>query len=69
MAILKESDFKKHISSKQYSNLYFIDGEEKMLVTTYTDILVKKLMGENPPEFNYHVFDNDSDISDVCVAH
>lgn len=68
MAILKESDFKKHISSKQYSNLYFIDGEEKMLVTTYTDILVKKLMGENPPEFNYHVFDNDSDISDVCVA-
>lgn len=68
MAILKESDFKKHISSKQYSNLYFIDGEEKMLVTTYTDILTKKLMGENPPEFNYHVFDNDSDISDVCVA-
>ena len=68
LAILKESDFKKHISSKQYSNLYFIDGEEKMLVTTYTDILVKKLMGENPPEFNYHVFDNDSDISDVCVA-
>ena len=68
MAILKESDFKKHISSKQYSNLYFIDGEEKMLVTTYTDILTKKLMGENPPEFNYHVFDNDSDISDGCVA-
>ena len=68
MSILKESEFKKHISSKQYSNLYFIDGEEKMLVTTYTDILVKKLMGENPPEFNYHTFDNDCDISDVSVA-
>ena len=51
MPILKESEFKKHISSKQYSNLYFIDGEEKMLVGTYTDILVKKLMGDNPPEF------------------
>ena len=68
MSILKESEFKKHISSKQYSNLYFIDGEEKMLVTTYTDILIKKLMGDNPVEFNFHVFDNDSDISDVSVA-
>lgn len=68
MPILKESDFKKHISSKQFSNLYFIDGEEKMLVGMYTDTLVKKLMGSTPPEFNYHVFDSDCDISTVSVA-
>lgn len=68
MPILKESEFKKHISSKQYSNLYFIDGEEKMLVGTYTDILVKKLMGDNPPEFNYHVFDNECEITNISVA-
>lgn len=68
MPILKETEFKKHMSSKQFSNLYFIDGEEKMLVGMYTDALLKKLMGENPPEFNFHVFDNDSDISDVSVA-
>ncbi len=68
MPILKESDFKKHISSKQFSNLYFIDGEEKMLVGMYTDALVKKLMGENPPEFNYHVFDSECEMKDVCVA-
>lgn len=68
MAILKESDLKKHLSSKQYSNLYFIDGEEKMLVAMYTDALVKKLMGDTPPQFNYHVFDSDCDVSDVSVA-
>lgn len=68
MPILKEPDLKKHLSSKQFSNLYFIDGEEKMLVGMYTDNLIKKLMGENPPEFNYHVFDGECDITDVSVA-
>ncbi len=66
--IMNESEFKKHISSKQFSNLYFIDGDEKMLVAMYTDALVKKLMGETPAQFNYHVFQNDCDISDVSVA-
>ncbi len=68
MPIMKEPDFKKHISSKQFSNLYFIDGEEKMLVGMYTDALIKKLMGDNPPEFNYHVFDDECDMSSVSVA-
>lgn len=68
MPIMKEQDLKKHLSSKQFSNLYFIDGEEKMLVGMYTDSLIKKLMGDNPPEFNYHVFDSECDISSVSVA-
>ncbi|MBQ7134468.1 MAG: DNA polymerase III subunit delta [Ruminococcus sp.] len=68
MPILKEPDLKKHLSSKQFSNLYFIDGEEKMLVGMYTDNLIKKLMGENPPEFNYHVFNSECEITDVSVA-
>lgn len=66
--ILKETDFKKHISQKNFSNLYFIDGEEKRLVKAYTDLLVKKLMGDTLPDFNYHDFDDDSDISQVSVA-
>ena len=66
--IMKETDFKKHLSSKQFSNLYFIDGDEKMLVSMYTDALIKKLMGDNPPQFNYHVFSSDCDISDISVA-
>ncbi len=68
MPIMKEPDFKKHISSKQFSNLYFIDGEEKMLVGMYTDALIKKLMGSDLPEFNFHVFDNESAVGDVSVA-
>lgn len=68
MPIMKEPDFKKHIASKQFSNLYFIDGEEKMLVGMYTDTLIKKLMGSELPEFNFHTFDNESDVSDVSVA-
>lgn len=68
MAILKEADFKKHISSKQFSNLYFIDGEEKMLVSKYTDVLIKKLMGSDLPQFNFHLFDSECDVADVSVA-
>ena len=68
MAILKEADFKKHISSKQFSNLYFIDGEEKMLVSKYTDVLIKKLMGSDLPEFNFHSFDSECEVTDVSVA-
>ncbi len=68
MPVLKETDFKKHISSKQFSNLYYIDGEEKMLVSMYTDALVKKLMGDEPPQFNYHVFDSECDVTDISVA-
>lgn len=68
MPIMKEQDFKKHISQKQFSNLYFIDGEEKMLVGMYTDALVKKLMGTDLPEFNFHVFSSDCDVSQVSVA-
>lgn len=66
--IMKETDFKKHIASKQFSNLYFIDGDEKMLVSMYTDSLIKKLMGDNPPDFNFHMLNNDSTITDISVA-
>lgn len=66
--IMKEADFKKHIASKQFSNLYLIDGNEKMLVSMYTDALVKKLMGDNPPDFNFHLLSNDSSIINISVA-
>ena len=68
MPILKEPELKKHLSSKQFSNVYFIDGEEKMLVGMYTDALVKKLMGDSLSEFNFHVFDSKCELSDLSVA-
>ena len=47
--ITKETDFKKHIKSGEFNNLYFIAGEEKFLVKHYTDRLIKEIMGEEPP--------------------
>lgn len=66
--ILKESEFKKHIKSKEFSNVYVIYGEEKFLVKVYSNQLIKSMMGENPPEFNFHNFDNNSELNDIAVA-
>lgn len=66
--ITKETDFKKHIKTKEYKSLYYIFGEEKFLVKHYTNMLIKEIMGEQPPEFNFHSFDNDSSIDEIIVA-
>ncbi len=68
MPLLKETEFKKHISAGDFSNLYLIYGEEKMYVKVYTEKLVEKIMGKNPPEFNYHTFNNESDIKDISSS-
>lgn len=68
MALLNENELKKHLSTKEYKSLYFLYGEEKMLVKSFTNLLVNKLLGNDKSEFNYHVFDNDSDLSDISVA-
>ena len=66
--VLKERDIKKHIKDKNFANLYCFYGSEKFLVKTYTQRLVTAVMGENPPEFNFHNLDNNSDIDDIAVS-
>ncbi|MGN0476461.1 MAG: DNA polymerase III subunit delta [Ruminococcus sp.] len=66
--VLKERDIKKHIKEKNFANLYCFYGSEKFLVKTYTQRLVTAIMGENPPEFNFHNLDNNSDIDDIAVS-
>ncbi len=61
MARFDEKDFKKHISSKKFNNIYVIYGDEKYLVKFYTKELVKKLVGEEPPEFSFHEFSSSVD--------
>lgn len=68
MPILKENELKKHISAKDFQNIYVLYGQEKFLVKHYTESLIKKLMGETPPEFNFHAFGSSSDIDQVAVA-
>lgn len=45
--ILNESEFKRQMKKKEFSNVYVIYGEEKFLVKVYTKQLVKAIMGKN----------------------
>ncbi len=68
MAEFNRKELKKQINNKEFSNIYLIYGEEKMYVKTDTDYLVAKLMGKEPPEFNYHNFTKDYDLDKIAVA-
>lgn len=67
MAVLTEDDFKKNLASNKLYNIYLLYGEEKMLVSHFTNQLIKKV-APTESEFNFHIFDNNSDISDISVA-
>lgn len=68
MPKVTEQDIKKQLSSKEYSNIYYICGEEKMLVKHYNDTLLKKIMGSNPSDFNCHILSGENTIDDIAVA-
>lgn len=66
--MLTESELKKHLSGGHFKNIYLIFGEEKMLVKRSTELIEKKISGGTLSEFNYHVFDNNSEITDLSVS-
>lgn len=68
MAELNRKELKKQINNREFQNIYLIYGEEKMYVKQDTDYLVTKLMGKEPPEFNYHSFSKDYDMDEIAVA-
>lgn len=68
MAKMTETEFKKHISSKNFAPLYAIWGDEKKYVKSYTNTLTEKICGKHPSEFNYHEFSHDYDIHQICLA-
>lgn len=68
MAELNRKELKKQINNKDFQNVYLIYGEEKMFVKSDTDYLVTKLMGKEPPEFNYHNFSKDYNMDEIAVA-
>ena len=68
MAELNRKELKKQINSKDFQNVYLIYGEEKMYVKTDTDYLITKLMGKEPPEFNYHSFTKNYNMDEIAVA-
>lgn len=68
MAEISRKELKQLINIKQFDTLYLIYGEEKMYVRADTDLLITKLMGKQPPEFNYHSFNKDYDLDKIAVA-
>lgn len=68
MPLFKESEFKKHISSGKFENLYVICGEEKMLVKHYTRLLCEKIAGKEPNDFNFHTFGDDMELEQFNTA-
>lgn len=68
MARITESELKRSIKENNFSKLYFLYGEEKMLVGTYAKRLKEKIIGKAPSDFNYHEFNDDSSIEDIANA-
>lgn len=68
MSELSRKDLRQSINKKQFNNLYLLFGEEKMYIKADTNLLLEKLMGKNPPEFNFHKFEKDYELDDIAVA-
>lgn len=65
MAKLTEQELKASIKTEKFNNLYLLYGEEKMLISTYSKKLQEKIMGKNPSDFNFHIFNEDSTIQEI----
>lgn len=66
--VVNEAEFKKHLKTKEFQNLYIITGVEKFLVKHYTNTLLTKLMRKESPEFNYHTLDDSCEINQIAVS-
>ncbi len=68
MAYMDEKNFKKHISSKKYNNIYVIFGDEKYLVKFYTKELTTAVAGKEPSDFAFHQFSSDVSLQSIADA-
>lgn len=68
MAKLTEQELKGRLKKGEYSRIYLLYGEEKMLVSSYNKKLQEKIMGKNPPEFNFHIFNEESTVEEIIQA-
>lgn len=69
MPRISENELKTAIKATQFSNLYFLYGEEKYLVRHYTSLLQKKIVNPDFADFNLHVYDGKTaDIDEISTA-
>ncbi len=68
MPTITESDLKKVINKGNFGRLYYLCGEEKVLVSHYTRQIVEKTCGREPNDFNYHVFTEKFSVEEFEMA-
>ncbi len=69
MPTVTENELKSNIKASNFSNLYFLYGEEKYLVKHYTALLQKKLVNLDFADFNLHIYDGkNAEIDEIATA-
>lgn len=69
MPLITEGELKASIKASQFSNLYFLYGEEKYLVKHYSVLLEKKIVNPDFADFNLHTYDGKSpDFEEIANA-
>lgn len=72
MAEIFENDLKLHIKNNEFSNLYFIYGNEPYLKEFYAGKIIEKSVRKDFAMFNLHVFDGDNlslnDVASCCES-
>ena len=68
MPEINESTLKEHILRGQMGNLYFLYGDEKMLVRRDLMRMTKKLDDTDFPEFNFNAFPHNASLDDIADA-
>lgn len=67
-----ENDIKLHIKNREFSNLYFIYGNEPYLKDFYVNKIIEKSVNKDFSMFNLHVFDGEEstldDIASCCES-
>lgn len=69
MPIISENELKAAIKASQFSNLYFLYGEEKYLIRHYSSLLERKIVTPDFADFNLHIYDGkNTDIDEISGA-
>ena len=68
MAEIFENDIKLHIKNREFSNLYFIYGNEPYLKDFYAGQIIEKAVKKDFAMFNLHVFDGESVSFDAVAS-
>lgn len=69
MPLIDENELKAAIKASEFSNLYFLYGEEKYLIRHYSSLLEKKIVSPDFADFNLHVYDGkNTDVDEISAA-